>query len=145
MKVLAILFALLVFNPDVQNVRSLYFLSVESKENTKKLLSVVQPYAHESMICKGYEGVAHMILAKHSYNPYTKLSYFNKGKDLLEDAIRRDSLNVELRYLRYNIQENAPFFLGYNNELREDRLFLINNLSRVNDEQLKKLIIEAIN
>lgn len=141
---LIIPFVLFFSGPDVKKVRSLYILSVESKENTNKLLNEVRPHSGEWMICKGYEGVAHMILAKHSYNPYVKLNYFNKGKDLLEEAILKDSLNVELRYLRYNIQENAPFFLGYNQKLQQDRAFLIKQLPLLTDEQLRQLITQII-
>lgn len=144
MYILLFVFLLFNYNPDLKKIRYLYISSVESKANTEKLLNEVQAQSGQWMICKGYEGVANMILAKHSYNPYAKLSYFNKGKLLLEEAIAKDSLNIELRYLRYNIQENAPFFLGYNQKLDSDRTFLKNNLTAIKDEQLKQLILEII-
>lgn len=88
----------------------------------------------------GYRAGATMLMAKHSLNPFNKLSYFKKGKTMLEKAIQAENNNVELRFLRYTIQTNVPSFLGYSSELIKDRSFLQQSVAGVRDAELKKII-----
>ncbi|CAF1687547.1 unnamed protein product [Didymodactylos carnosus] len=62
----------------------------------------------------------------------------------MENAIARDTLDVEMRVLRYAIQSNAPGFLGYNSNLQNDKAFLIANYNRVDDAALKLMITNAL-
>lgn len=54
-----------------------------------------------------------------------KLKTFKTGKLKFEMALKKDSNNAELRFLRLIIQENAPKMLGYNHELKNDKHFII--------------------
>ena len=81
-----------------------------------------------------------MIMAKYYLNPYSKLSSFSEGKSFLESSIEKDTANVELRYLRLTIQNNAPSFLGYKSKVDDDRNFLTSSLSKLKDEELKTII-----
>jgi hypothetical protein len=80
-------------------------------------------------------------MAKYVSNPISKLSKFNEGKSLLEKCIEKDGKNVELHFLRFTVQSNAPKFLGYNSSLLLDKNFLLNALPTVNDKQLKNIVI----
>ncbi len=66
----------------------------------------------------GYHGASQMMMAKHVGNPFKKLSYFNKGKDMYTAAINADPRNVELRFLRFSVQAEAPGFLKLQAESR---------------------------
>ncbi|PIV57893.1 MAG: hypothetical protein COS14_12465 [Bacteroidetes bacterium CG02_land_8_20_14_3_00_31_25] len=66
-----------------------------------------------------------------------KLSFFKKGKQLLEDAILNEKQNAEYRFLRIMIQENCPSILMYYKNIEEDKELLKN--------QFKKLEIEVKN
>ena len=73
-------------------------------------------------------------------NPLNKYSYFNKGKKLLEDAIKKEPNNIEIRLMRLISQEKTPSFLGYNKNIESDRNFIIKNYKNSDDENLVKLI-----
>jgi hypothetical protein len=64
-------------------------------------------------------------MAKHAGNPLSKYSNFNKGKKLLENAVKRDPKNLEIRFMRYICQEKTPSFLGYKENLEEDKKFIL--------------------
>ena len=64
-------------------------------------------------------------------NPVDKLSLFKEGHKKLESAIQMDKMNTEYRFLRLVIQEQAPSFLGYDDEIEED--------SKLVREQLRNL------
>ena len=85
-----------------------------------------------------------MLMAKHVINPFSKLSYFKKGKLMLENAIKADYTNVELRFLRYTIQTNVPGFLNYTSEKNLDRTFIAQSLPKLKDQDLKKIISEFL-
>jgi hypothetical protein len=83
-----------------------------------------------------------MIMAKHALNPISKLSYFNTGKKLLDRAISKDSDNVELFFLRYATQVSAPAILGYNDNIDNDKQYILNSLANtaIKDQHLVKTI-----
>ena len=70
----------------------------------------------------------------------SKLTTFKKGKKNIELAISKEPENVEIRYIRFSVQKNAPSFLGYNNNLKEDRDFLVKNKKNINSDFLQKNI-----
>lgn len=63
-----------------------------------------------------------------------KLKKFKDGKTLLEKAIQAYPNNVEYRFLRLMIQENAPKILKYNTNIKEDVSFIKENMSKVPKE-----------
>jgi hypothetical protein len=60
-----------------------------------------------------------------------KLEYFNRGKSELEKAVSLKHLDAEIRFLRMATQINAPGFLGYNGDIRNDKSIIINTLKSV--------------
>jgi len=80
------------------------------------------------------------MLAKYTLNPISKLSYFRKGKQMLENAIHADAANIELRFLRFAVQTNIPFLLGYHGFIESDKKLLLESLGSVKDPQLKGMI-----
>jgi hypothetical protein len=78
---------------------------------------------------QAYFGVATAMHAELVSNPAEKLSYFSRGKDLLEKAIANDYWNEELRFLRYSVQDKAPWMLQYHDKLDEDSYYIYQSLS----------------
>lgn len=68
-----------------------------------------------------------------------KLGDFKSGSRKLEAAIQADSTNVEYRFLRLCIQENAPRFLGYHSDLDRDNVYI-----RRHFKQLSPVVQDAI-
>jgi hypothetical protein len=77
----------------------------------------------------GYKGMANLMLAYHALNPYTKLKHFLQGKHLLNRAIALAPEQLELRYLRFTVQTNAPKFLGYSGDISEDKALILATLA----------------
>lgn len=76
---------------------------------------------------QGYLGAALMIKAKHIKGTYKKWNSFKKGKKKLEYAISQQPQSIELRKIRYHIQNNSPNFLNYKKNLKEDEFFITKN------------------
>lgn len=87
----------------------------------------------EVALWKGYQSVWCFLQCRYIFNPYEKWQQFLKGKNLMEAAINSDSLNVELRWLRYAIQSQLPFFLNYHQHEKEDRAILMHYVKAGNN------------
>ncbi len=130
-------------NDDLIHLRDLYYkASVNRKDAEVFSEAVAATSSIKSSLASGYAGMAWMIKANHAYNPYNKLSYFLKGKALLDDAITADPKEVELRFLRFCVQTNAPAFLGYSGKIAEDKKVIVLGFHALKDNDLRKRIRE---
>lgn len=83
---------------------------------------------------KAYYGAIMMKTSEYQKTPGEKLKKFKEGKILLENAIQSAPDNVEYRFLRLMIQENAPRILKYTSNIKEDVAFIKENLATVSKE-----------
>lgn len=83
---------------------------------------------------KAYYGAVVMKTSEYQKTAGDKLKKFKEGKTLLEAAIQSNSSNVEYRFLRLMIQENAPKILKYNSNIKEDVTFIKENLNKASKE-----------
>jgi len=133
--------SLLANNLPIKEVRKMFHRSVNSEQECKKLIQILEPFNVKiNPLYSGYQAGAIMLMAKHVINPFSKLSYFKKGRIMLEKAINTDKNNVELRFLRYTIQTSVPAFLNYSQNKKQDKEFLISSLASLEDHELKQAI-----
>jgi hypothetical protein len=128
---------------DITSIRKKFYLSVDDP-------SLAKDFYHElnekkkggNSLILGYGAAMGMIMSKHAFNPYYKFKYFIEGKNELEYAISKDNNNYELRLIRFAIQTNVPSFLGYNDQIENDKRFLLNNIHTLkkNDKEDRELI-----
>ncbi len=73
---------------------------------------------------EAFEGAMQMRRSATIAVPAKRLSLFRQGHKKLETAIGQSPENVEYRFLRLLVQENAPRSLGYNKNIHEDSRFI---------------------
>ncbi|MET3114349.1 hypothetical protein AAKU52_002083 [Pedobacter sp. CG_S7] len=122
-------------------IRDLLLKAADSRKANKDLKAVLANYSNSNTLINGYRGAAVMIEAKHMFNPLSRWNKFKQGKELIEDAIKKDGENYELRYLRFAIQTTIPAVLGYSENINTDKKMLINQLEGLNDTDLRKRVI----
>lgn len=130
---------------ELQQIRMLYHSAAEVKKDAvqlNKLMLQVDSSALPVMVC--YKGANEMIQAKYAVNPMVKLDKFNKGKNLIQKAFRRDTLNLEMHFIRYAIQSNVPAFLGYHDNLDQDKRYLLHNTKASKDPELQEMIFNYL-
>ncbi len=84
--------------------------------------------------------LGNFLMAKHSTNPIAQYSYFSKGKKALDEAVRKDPKNLEIRFMRFMSQDQAPAALGYRSDLDSDRKFILSEVKRTSDVYLIRKI-----
>lgn len=129
-------------NPSIEEVRNLFQKAAKDEVLCKKLIVNLQVYnENNNTTLAAYRACGIMMMAKYVVSPINKLSKFNEGKNLLEKCIEKDNRNVEIRFLRFTVQSNAPKFLGYSSSMLLDKNFILNALPSINDKQLKNIVI----
>lgn len=76
---------------------------------------------------EAFEGAMLMRKAGILTIPAKKLAMFKEGCRKLETAISKNPQNVEYRFLRLIVQENAPRSLGYHKAISQDSKFIREN------------------
>ena len=144
-KIIIIIFILLsninyVFSQDVKQIRELYLTSYNNKSACDSLSSYLNILDKKDNTIDAYIGANNLLISKFSKNIVKKFKYFEEGKKLIEQAIKNDPKNIEIIFIRHLNQINSPWFLNYNQNLGEDRDFLIKNFNLINDQYFKNVI-----
>lgn len=126
---------------DMEHIRISYEEAPVNKTTCRAMIEKLASKT-QSAVHLAYLGAFKAIWAKHTLNPLGKLSTFKKGKTLIEQAVRNDPDNVEIRFLRLSVQKNCPDFLGYNKQIEGDRQFIDANKARISSAQLKKMLAQ---
>jgi hypothetical protein len=127
--------------PTLKDVRILYQQASREERSCRLLIEILSPDdRNTNALFEGYKASATMMMAKYCVNPFSKLSYFKKGKRMLEDAIHFKPDNIELRFLRFAIQSESPFFLGYNDAVEMDKKIILKAFPYIIDEDLRRII-----
>lgn len=119
----------------VEHARQLYFSmdvdecnGLKLAEEFEEMKSVTNP------VLKAYYGASAASAPACLGSPMKKLSWFNKGKDLLDQSIKSGMSIFEIRFLRFATQSKTPRFLNYRDNIQEDKKFILENLPKGKSE-----------
>src|SRR5680860_1381478 len=73
--------------PKMEEIHGLYQNAALKEKACRKLIELLAPYKTNNPLLLGYSASATMMMAKHVFNPISKLRYFNEGKTILENAL----------------------------------------------------------
>jgi hypothetical protein len=119
--------------------RAAYYKALESQNKALIDEQISELNATTSNGKDAFLGTMIMRKAGIGGTPSAKLKLFRHGHKLLEDAIAREPNNVEYRFLRLVIQENAPGILGYKNNKQTDSEIIRNSYYSLPDDLQKTI------
>ena len=147
MKVLIklLLVTFILFNNDLDEIRKTYRYSGESKELTLKFFDELH-YVSENdrAVLRAYKGASIALKARFEKGTKNKTAMFKQGVSYIENALSEAPENIEIRFIRLTIQQNAPKILKYKSNIEEDKNFILNNFSFIKSKSLKNYIAEYI-
>ncbi len=103
------------------------FYQVQTEKELNHFINKVQKCSDPKAIA--YLASSFMWKAEYAFLPTTKLSFFNKGKKLLENLISQYPDMIEAYYIRALLKSQSPKFLGYHHGYHSDLEFVKNNLN----------------
>ena len=130
-------------NPDFERIRTNYRLAVLDKKVCLEMIRELSASPRNSLQ-QGYLGAFQMIWAVHVFNPISKLRTFNRGKKKIDEAVMADPDNVEIRIIRLSIQTKSPSFLGYRDNIDEDKKIIQANHKSITSTVLRAVMVVLI-
>ena len=117
-----ILFFYFTFFITIHSQEFIFYKTIQEDEQSilEKGLKELSTYKN-SMLLQVYMGAIQAKLAQFERNPQQKISKFKQAVNQIESGIKKDPKNIEYRFVRYLIQENAPKILKYQSNLQEDK------------------------
>src|SRR5699024_2246091 len=125
---------------DLKNIWDQYEKASTDKATCQALIKKLENKKELNNVELAYLGALETIWAKYTSNPFSKWSAFKKGKEKIEEAVKREPDNPKIRYLRLSVQKNNPGFLGYNRAIASDEELLKGHLDNLTDKDLKDSI-----
>ncbi len=141
MKILSLIFnILLIVNPKELSKDGFY--TVLSGNSLKAVTEMIVQLESKEKNARERAYLATLYMKKADFlkDLKLKISSFKKGASLLELEIENNDC-FENRFLRFIIQENAPKILKYNQNLEEDKLYLLKNIN-LQSKSLKKHFLD---
>ncbi len=135
---------LLAGNISIDEIRKEYPLAMQDKAVCIKWFDAFNNQVNTlDPILQAYKGGIYMGMAKFAVIT-KKVSYVNKGKTLIEEAILNDKNNIEIRFIRFSIQVKLPQVLGYNKSTEEDKKFIISNIAMIKNDKFRNDILRFL-
>ena len=106
----------------------------KSSNNVSILYNKLDDYSGDNQTIIAYKGASKIMKARYIKDKETKKQYFTDGATLINNSIKKDSKDVENRLIRLIVQENIPKFIKYNQNIQEDKTFIVENYSSASKE-----------
>lgn len=143
---IAIISLLFFLFQELPNVRENYQNAAKSQKQSEDFYNLMENYSNDNQTLMAYKGAAFTIKAKFAKPLSEKKSLFTQGAKLVDDAVKNDPNNIEVRMIRLSIQENSPKILKYKKNIEEDKVALLTKYDKQTQslkEYLKKYIIQS--
>ncbi len=115
------------FSEELQTARTYYQQGKDNNTAAENLKTFTETKL-DKPIFKAYNGVSYAMMAKHHWNPYKKLEFVNKGLELLNQAITANAADVEMRFLRFSVEENLPSVVSFTSHIQADKTYILANI-----------------
>ena len=126
---------------NLSELRELYIEASFEEDKANELYELTKNSSIESGYKKfTYHAIAILLQSKFALNPIDKLKSFGEGKEQLEKVISQYPEDIELRFLRFCVQDGTPAILDYKLNMEEDSQFINNNIYTTSEE-LQQYII----
>ncbi len=122
------------FQSDLEALRNSYSKANLSNENAKNFIDLAEKKTSSDPVISAYKASAKILEAKITTGISKKKALVKTGATSLEEIIKNNPNNAELRVIRMSVQENIPKIVGYNKNLKDDKTFLLTNYAKQNPE-----------
>ncbi|QSE97824.1 hypothetical protein [Fulvivirga lutea] len=130
--------------PTIAEIREELFYTDFDLEKCYAFYNKLAVLQQETPTIAAYEAAAKALVAKHSWNPITKINSIREAMKMLTSAVDLDKTNLEIRFLRLYIENSLPEYLGMKDNLEEDKQVILKNIQWLDTSDLNADIIKYI-
>ncbi len=126
-------------------LREMFLPATERKGALDTLLIKLESIKKKSPAEQSYLGICNGLCCQHVEGNWSKLMYVVKAKNLLNEAVERDSKDPELRFMRLMLEHFLPSFLGLNKHIADDLSVIFGNPKFIDESPtLKRKVIDFL-
>ena len=114
-------------------------LSQGSRDDVEKLILDYEAKGDTGSQANIYRGALYARMAGLVNTPAQRLEYFKRGRLLIEAEIKQNADNIEYRFIRLIIQEQAPSIVRYRDNIEEDSAMIIAGYETLDDELKREI------
>lgn len=114
---------------DISTVRSTYRLAVNSGSKADELVKTAGSRKSDPLF-QAYYATGLALQAKHGWNPATRLANARQAASELNKAVASVPSNLEIRFLRFSFEANAPAVLGITKHTSDDKTWILSHLDK---------------
>jgi len=144
LKATFLFFVLFLSSGSLTEIRNLYSKVADSNTNQQKFIEYIQKIETKKPVFQAYKGASLVLQSKTTTDRKSKKELFVKGAEIIEDAVQKDSDNIEIRMIRLSVQENIPKALKYSSNIEEDVIFIRKSIDATKDVELKLYVQQYI-
>jgi hypothetical protein len=131
--------------PNLKAIRKQLREAINDSKTADSLYKSLSAIKNRTGIIEGFIAGVQALKAKHAWNPYAKIKYINNCEKTFEKAVVADPHNIEIRFMRFSVEDSVPGFLGYKKNLAPDSEEIITQLDKKNYGTADKILtIEII-
>lgn len=131
--------------PNLKAIRKQLREAINDSKTTDSLYKSLSGIKNHTGIIDGFIAGLQALKAKHAWNPYSKIKHINNCEKTFEKAVAADPHNIEIRFMRFSVEDSVPGFLGYKKNLAPDSEEIITQLEKKNYGTADKILtIEII-
>ena len=113
------------FGPSLSEVRKNFEHASKSKEKASSFYNDLKSYQGNEATMSAYQGASEMLYSRYFGSKEAKKKLLISGSTKIDAAIKSEPKNVEIRLIRFILQENLPKAIAYNKNLIEDKKSII--------------------
>ena len=125
-------------------VRAAFFDAIKDQTKASLLRQKIERLNSNSSLLQVYQGATYAIMAKDKWNPFSAIRLLKKSNLTMNQAVKASPSDLEIRFIRFAVQKNIPSFLGYSDNMTEDKSYILKNIDRFNSSVLSRAIKDYI-
>ena len=114
----------------VTELRPYYHKATKCAETGQSFHKFMASYEGKDARVLAFKAASEAVMAKYTWSPYSKLQHLKNSAKLFDQAVKLDSDDPEIRFLRYTVEYYVPRYLNLSPNIEEDKKIVLNSLIR---------------
>ncbi len=112
----------------VTELRPYYHKATKCAETGESFHKFMAAYEGKDARVLAFKAASEAVMAKYTWSPYNKLQHLKKSAVLFDQAVKLDSDDPEIRFLRYTVEFYVPRYLNMSANIEEDKKIVLHSL-----------------
>lgn len=120
----------------MNELRNEYFYASFGSDLIEAYNEKIESIEKRTPIIIAYDAATKAVMTRTTWNWFRKLEYLNESRALFIEAVKKDPNNVEIRFLRFTVEDRIPSYLGYSDHMEDDKDIILKYLENYDSKSI---------